>query len=256
MAEEYTVGRVAEIAGVTVRTLHHYDEIGLVRASGRTAAGYRFYEPSDIDRLHQVLTYRRLGFALDDIAALIDDPDIDAVGHLRRQRALLVERGERISAMVTAIDKELEARAMGMQLTPEEQLEVFGTDKVGGEWAAEAEQRWGETAAFRESQRRTASYTKEDWARLKDESDAALRSFADAMRGGVAADSAAGMALAEAHRDFLTRWFYDCDHQMHRNLAEMYVADERFSATFEVVAPGLAVYVRDAVVANATAHGA
>jgi DNA-binding transcriptional MerR regulator len=256
MAAEYTVGRVAEIAGVTVRTLHHYDEIGLVRASGRTNAGYRVYEPADIDRLHQVLTYRNLGFGLDEIASLVDDPDVDAVGHLRRQRGLLLERGERISAMVMAIDKELEARAMGMQLTPEEQLEVFGTDKVGGEWAEEAEARWGETDAFQESRRRTASYSKADWARLKDESDAGLRGFAAAMAQGVAAASDAGMALAEEHRQFLSRWFYDCGYEMHRNLAEMYVADERFTATFDTVAPGLAAYVRDAIVANATAHGA
>jgi DNA-binding transcriptional MerR regulator len=255
VAEDYTVGRVAEIAGVTVRTLHHYDEIGLVTASGRTAAGYRVYEPADIERLHQVLTYRALGFGLDEIAALIDNPAVDAAGHLRRQRGLLIERGDRIAAMVAAIDKELEARAMGMQLTPEEQLEVFGTDKVGGEWADEAQSRWGETDAFRESQRRAASYSKDDWARLKEESDAGLRDFAAAMASGVAPGSDAGMALAEAHRVFLSRWFYDCGYEMHRNLAEMYVADARFAATFDTVAPGLAAYVREAIVANATAHG-
>lgn len=254
MAEEYTVGRVAGLAGVTVRTLHHYDEIGLVVASGRTAAGYRVYEPPDVDRLARVLTYRGLGFALDEIAALLDDPAVDAVAHLRRQRELLVDRGERLSAMVAAIDKELEARAMGIQLSAEEQLEVFGTDKVGGEWATEAEQRWGDTDAFRESQRRAARYTKEDWARLKEESDAGLRGFAAAMSDGVAATGSAGRQLAEEHRAFLCRWFYDCDYDLHRNLAEMYVADERFTATFDAVAPGLAAYVHDAIVANAEAH--
>jgi hypothetical protein len=156
--------------------------------------------------------------------------------------------------MVAAIDKELEAKAMGMQLTPEEQLEVFGTDKVGGEWADEAEQRWGETDAFRESQRRTASYTKEDWERLKVESDEGLRAFADAMQQGVRADGPEGRVLAEQHREFLCRWFYDCDYEKHRGLADTYVADERFTATFDVVATGLAAYVRDATVANAEAH--
>jgi hypothetical protein len=142
-----------------------------------------------------------------------------------------------------------------MQLTPEEQREVFGTDKVGGEWADEAETRWGETAAFQESQRRAASFSKEDWARLKEDSDAGLRSFATAMSDGVPADSTAGMALAEQHREFLCRWFYECSHEMHRNLAEMYVSDERFTATFDAVAPGLAAYVHDAIVANAAVNG-
>jgi DNA-binding transcriptional MerR regulator len=256
MAKDYTVGRVAELAGVTVRTLHHYDEIGLVIPSGRTAAGYRVYEPPDIERLARVLTYRNLGFSLERVAELLDDPTADHTTHLRRQRQLLVERGERLAGMLAAIDKELEAKAMGMQLTPEEQLEVFGTDKVGGEWAEEAEQRWGETDAFRESQRRTASYTREDWERLKVESDDGLRGFADAMRAGVSAGGLEGRALAEQHREFLCRWFYDCGYELHRNLAEMYVADERFTATFDVVAPGLAAYVRDAIIANADAHQA
>jgi DNA-binding transcriptional MerR regulator len=254
MAQEYTVGRVAELAGVTVRTLHHYDEIGLIVPSGRTPAGYRVYEPADIERLTRALTYRSLGFSLDQIAELLDDPAADQVGHLRRQRQLLLERGEQLSAMVAAIDKELEAKAMGMQLTPEEQLEVFGTDKVGGEWADEAEQRWGETDAFRESQRRTASYTKEDWERLKVESDEGLRAFADAMQRGVRADGPEARTLAEQHREFLCRWFYDCGYEKHRGLADTYVADERFTATFDIVATGLAAYVRDAIVANAEAH--
>lgn len=247
---------MAELAGVTVRTLHHYDEIGLVAPSGRTDAGYRVYETADVERLSRVLTYRSLGFRLDQIATLLDDPAVDAIGHLRRQRELLVERGEHLADMVAAIDRELEAKAMGMQLSPEEQLDVFGTDKVGGEWAEEAEHRWGETDAFRESQRRTARYGKADWERLKVESDDGLRGFAEAMREGVPADSPKGHELAEAHRQFLCRWFYDCGYEMHRGLADMYVADERFTATFDVVAPGLAAYLRDAIIANADAHRA
>ncbi|MEV0843546.1 MerR family transcriptional regulator [Actinocatenispora sera] len=126
MAEHLTVGRVAELAGVSVRTLHHYDEIGLVRPSARTAAGYRAYLADDIERLREVLAYRRLGFGLREIADLVDDPAADAVGHLRRLRGLLLEQRDRAAAMVTAIDQELEARAMGIRTTPEDQLRVFG----------------------------------------------------------------------------------------------------------------------------------
>ena len=143
---------------------------------------------------------------------------------------------------------------MGMALTPEEQFEVFGTDKVGGEWAAEAEERWGDTDAWHESQRRAARYTKEDWAQMKSQSDAALRAYADAMTAGVPAASEQAMALAEDNRRFISRWFYDCSHTMQRNLAEMYIADDRFRATYDSVRPGLAQYVHDAIVANADAH--
>ena len=124
------MGRVAELAGVTVRTLHHYDEIGLVRPSARTAAGYRAYSAGDVERLREVLAYRRLGFGLREIADLVGDPSTDAVAHLRRLRGLLLEQRDRADAMVAAIDRELEARAKGIRMTPEEQLEMFGAAVV------------------------------------------------------------------------------------------------------------------------------
>ncbi|MCC9312427.1 MerR family transcriptional regulator [Kitasatospora sp. RB6PN24] len=126
MEEHLTVGRVAELAGVSVRTLHHYDEIGLVQPSARTPVGYRAYSADDVERLREVLAYRRLGFGLREIADLVDDPATDAVAHLHRLRGLLVAQRDSAAAMVTAIDRELEARTMGIRTTPEEQLKVFG----------------------------------------------------------------------------------------------------------------------------------
>jgi DNA-binding transcriptional MerR regulator len=137
--EHLTVGRVAELAGVTVRTLHHYDEIGLVQPSARTPAGYRAYSADDVERLRGVLAYRRLGFGLREIADLVGDPFVDAVAHLRRLRGLLLEQRDRADAMVAAIDKELAARAMGMRMTPEEQLGMFGArlyDEIGSDYTA------------------------------------------------------------------------------------------------------------------------
>ncbi|WP_426508665.1 MerR family transcriptional regulator [Dactylosporangium sp. McL0621] len=139
MEEHLTVGRVAELAGVTVRTLHHYDEIGLAQPSSRTAAGYRAYTSGDVERLREVLAYRRLGFGLREIAHLVDDPATDAVAHLRRLRGLLLDQRDRAAAMVTAIDRELEARAMGIRTTPEEQLQMFGAqlyDAIGSAYPA------------------------------------------------------------------------------------------------------------------------
>jgi DNA-binding transcriptional MerR regulator len=251
VTEHLTVGRLAELAGVTVRTLHHYDEIGLVRPSARTPGGYRVYAWSDAERLRQVLTYRRLGFGLSEIAVLVSDPAVDAVAHLRRQRELLVAQRTQTDAMVAAIDKELEARAMGINLTPEEQLEVFGTDKAGGEWADEAESRWGNTGAYQESQRRAARYAKGDWARIKAETDANIQAFATAMRSGVPADGATAMDAAEHHRRRISENFYECGYVMHKCLAEMYIADPRFTANYDNVEPGLAQYVHDAILANA-----
>jgi MerR family transcriptional regulator, thiopeptide resistance regulator len=246
----YSVGQVADLAGVTIRTLHHYDEIGLISPSGRSAAGYRIYEEPDLERLQQILFYRELGFALEEIAAIVDDPHTDAVDHLRRQRGLLTEKIERLQKMVAAIDHEMEARDMGIKLTLEERMKVFG-DFNPEDHAEEAERRWGGTDAYRQSQRRVSSYTKEDWLKIKAEHDEVAASLVALFESGAAPDSEEAMAAAEAHRRHISRWYYDCSHEIHRGLGEMYVSDERFRANYDLLAPGLSEFMRDATRANA-----
>ena len=156
--------------------------------------------------------------------------------------------------MVAAVEKEMEARQMGISLTPEERFEVFG-DWLPEEYAAEAEERWGDTEAWSQSQRRTAAMTKEDWLRVRAESDDVERRFTAALAAGVPADAAQAMDLAEEHRQQISRHFYDCSPEVHAGLGRMYVEDERFSAYYERIAPGLAQYVSTAVQANAARRG-
>ncbi len=250
----YSVGQVAGLAGVTIRTLHHYDEIGLLSPSGRSAVGYRIYEETDLERLQRILFYRELGFALEEIATIVDDPRTDVVGHLRRQRELLTERIKRLRAMVEVIDYEMEAQMMGIRLTPEERFEVFG-DFRPEDYAEEAEQRWGDTEAYRQSQRRVASYTKEDWQQIKAEEEEVRANLAAAFAAGLAPDSDEALAAAEAHRQHITRWFYDCSYDIHRGLTDMYVNDDRFRAHYDALAPGLAQFIREAAHANANRAG-
>ena len=246
----WTVGQVAERSGVTVRTLHHYDEIGLLRPSRRSASGYRLYTDEDLVRLQHVVVYRRLGFALEEVAVLLDDPEADVAAHLRRQRAAVMSRLDELGELVTAIDRALEAEMSGMQLTPEEQRELFG-EGFKEEYQEEARERWGDTEAWRQSQQRTSQYTKADWQAIKAEADGINARLVEALQAGEPADSSAAMEAAEAHRQHITRWFYDCPAEMHACISEMYVSDPRFAKTYEDMAPGLAQYVRDAVHANA-----
>ena len=249
-AGKYSVGRVANLSGVTIRTLHHYDEIGLLSPGGRSDAGYRVYEDADLERLQRILFYRELGFTLKEIATIIDDPNTDSMGHLRRQRGLLVERIERLSAMVDAIDYEMEAKTMDINLTPEERFEVFG-DFRPEDHAEEAERRWGETEAYKESNRRVSQYTKEDWLQLKAEAEEVQNRLAAAFEAGLAPDSEEAMAAAEAHRQHISRWFYECTYEIHRGLTDMYASDERFRSNYDTQTPGLASYIRAAAHANA-----
>ena len=256
-ARPLTVGRLARLSGVTVRTLHHYDETGLLRPSGRTDAGYRLYDADDVTRLQQILFYRELGFALDDVAELLDDPTVDPVDHLARQHRLLGERIARLEEMRAAVELNLEARQMSIELTPDEMLEVFGEEYARNHdaYQAEAEERWGGTDAWTQSRRRTSRYTADDWKAAMADQQAAAQRLVDALQAGLPADSEEAMDAAEAHRQQITRWFYDCTYEIHRGLGDMYVQDPRFTATYEDQAAGLAAYVRDAIHANADRNG-
>lgn len=247
---EHSVGQVAGYAGVTVRTLHHYDGIGLLSPGGRSHAGHRRYDDADLDRLQQILFYRELGFPLDEIAALLDDPDADPQEHLRRQHALLSHRIAELQRMATAVETAMEARKMGINLTPEEKFEVFG-DKDPESHAEEAERRWGGSDTYAESQRRAARYTKEDWQRMKAEVASWGERYDALMEDGEPAAGERAMDLAEEHRLHITTWFYDCTTEIHRGLGEMYVADPQFKAFYDSMRPGLAEHLRDAIDANA-----
>ncbi|MFI2372440.1 MerR family transcriptional regulator [Streptomyces sp. NPDC018833] len=246
----HSVGEVARFAGVTVRTLHHYDEIGLLSPGGRSHAGHRRYDDADLDRLQQILFYRELGFPLDEVAALLDDPNADPQAHLRRQHELLTARITRLREMAAAVERAMEARKMGIDLTPEEKFEVFG-DFDPDQYQEEVEERWGGTDAYAESRRRSASYTKEDWLRIQRESDEITRRFVALMEAGAAADSGEAMDVAEEHRRWISRNHYECTYEIHTCLGEMYVADERFTHNIDKAKPGLAVYERQAILANA-----
>ncbi|WP_447038209.1 MerR family transcriptional regulator [Streptomyces sp. DSM 118878] len=250
----YSVGQVAGFTGVTVRTLHHYDEIGLLVPGGRSHAGHRRYSDGDLDRLQQILFYRELGFPLDQVAALLDDPDADPRAHLRRQHELLTARIARLEEMAAAVERAMEAKKMGINLTPEERFEVFG-DTDPEQYADEVRERWGDTEGYREAQRRSASYTKDDWKRINEEFSALHARVGDLLAQGFAADSREAMDGAEDHRLFICRYHYECSHETHTCLGEMYVADERFTAFYEAIRPGLAVYMRDAIRANAARNG-
>jgi len=244
-----TVSRAARLAGVSVRTLHHYDEIGLLRPSARNASGYRFYGQSDLQRLQQILFFKELGFPLEEIQRLLADPGFDLRAALQMQRQILREKSARMQQLLVAVDRALEALDRGQTMTKEEMFEVFGDDPSRHE--AEAEQRWGDTEAHRESRRRTAGYGKQDWARMKEEADGIYKKLAAAAEAGLAPGDLASMDAAEEHRLHIERWFYPCPRAMHRALGEMYVGDPRFTGFFERIRPGLAAFARDAFRANA-----
>ncbi len=243
----FTVGELAKLTGVTVRTLHHYDELGLVCPSQRTAAGYRLYEDVDVLRLHEVLLLRELGMPLEEIASAIDSKE-DREGVLRRHREVLHAKRARLDAMIAALEKRLSS-TKGDAMSAEDVKQLFdGFDP--GQYQEEAKERWGETAEYQESKRRTRAYKKEDWARYKQEAKAIDDELIALMRAGKPVTDTAVQAGVEKHRLLIDRWFYPCSQELHRSLAAMYVADPRFTANLDANAPGYAQFLSEAILAK------
>jgi DNA-binding transcriptional MerR regulator len=250
----HSVGQVAAFAGVTVRTLHHYDKAGLLSPGDRSPAGYRLYSDADLVRLQQILFYRELGFSLDEIAEILTDPQANALEHLQARQRRLEEEIARLQRLAEVAQRAIEVQRTGVPLTPEERFEVFGEITFDLSYATEAELKWAHSAGQREAMERADAHTKEDWRRLMDEAAAWRAELLTAFDQGEPSDGERAMDLAEEHRLHISRWFTSCPFDMHQRIADDFAADPR---AFALVVPpsqqrpGLAAYLRKAVHANA-----
>ena len=249
----YQVKDVVRLAGISVRTLHHYDSIGLLVPGARTAAGYRLYTDSDLLRLQQILIGRELGLALEEIRRSLDDPHFDWKAALLDQRERLRERARQAEAMIRAIDAAL-AAVDGSQKKGEMKMEDLFDGFNPSQYAEDARRQWGKSEAFAESEKRTRRYTPDDWKALKAEQAALYSDAYSALKAGKAPSDAAVMDIAERHRMSIDRWFYPCSCAMHRGLASMYESDDRFRQSIDKHGEGLTSFLAEAIRANAARH--
>lgn len=235
------------MAGVSIRTLHYYEEIGLLVPTGRTDAGYRLYTDDDLLRLQQILIGRELGLPLEQIRRLLYDLAFNRREALLVQKKQLQQRAKRTAAMIAAVDAALDV----LQSGGEEMERIFqGCDPA--KYDAEAQERWGDTDAYKEAARRTKRYTKEDSALHRAEQEAIYRDAAELMKAGQNPSEPAAVAVAERHRLLIDRWFYPCSPETHHGLASLYESDPRFAAGMDAHATGLTAFLVAAIRANAS----
>ena len=237
----YSIGEAARRAGVSVRTLRHYDQIGLLRPSRVTQAGYRVYDEDALLRLEQILFFRELGFPLGEIGRLMQNPAYDAREAMRRQRALLLAQRRRLDAMIGRLDRAMQGQGPA-------ELEVFSMKEIEAmkaQYAEEARTRWGDTQAYAQSQAREAGYGKADWQRIQAGMDDLLRAFAQA-RDWPAQDARV-QALVGQWQAYITDNFYACTDEILSGLGRMYVADERFTRHMDRFGEGTAACVARAI---------
>ena len=242
-ASAYTVRQLANMAGVSVRTLHHYDHIGLLKPSARTAAGYRLYGTEDLLRLQQILLYRELGLPLAEVRRILDDPGFDPVQALAQHRRTLELHAERLAHLLHTIDRTIaRLTEVDMSLTDEELYEGLPKETVD-RWKREVNEQY-DPKLVAESNRRVRGMSKDQWNSVKAEGDAISRRMAELM-GRPAADPEVQTTIARQHA-----WienFYPCSAEMFVGLGQLYTDNPEFRANYDKYRPGLADFMRDAM---------
>lgn len=246
----YTINKIAGLAGITLKTLRHYDKLGLLVPSGRSDAGYRLYSDEDVEKLQQILFFRELDFPLVRIKEIMDNPDYDRQRALEMQIEFLEERAKRYRSLSTLAKKTLKKLKGDEKMKNDEMFEGFDYDKIvehEKKYEAEVKERWGETDAYKISKQRTDKYTKEDWERINNEIGANFEMLLRCFRENVPAESEEMMAVCDGFRNHITKNFYPCTLEIYSNLGNMYVMDERFTAYYDKYEVGLAKYYNDAI---------
>lgn len=213
-----SVSEMAKLCGVSVRTLHYYDQIGLLHPETTADSGYRWYGAAEVERMQQILFFRELDFSLREIAVILSDPHYDRRQALRDQKELLTRKRDRLDGLISALEAQLKGETRM-------EFEKFDTANID-RYAAEVKERWGGTDAYRESQERTAKYTRADFDAQQKEADAIFARFAALRSTSPAAPEV--QALVREWQDFITDHYYTCTKEILAGLGQMYTADERF----------------------------
>ncbi|MEM6463269.1 MAG: MerR family transcriptional regulator [Pseudomonadota bacterium] len=249
----YSVGQLAAKSGVSVRTLHHYDNIGLLHPATRAANSRRVYDRDSVLRLQQILTYRTLGFPLDQIGAILDDPSYDRRSALLAQRKAVQSQIARNEALLRGIDEALalieKATKRSMDMTT-----LFGGFDPG-KFEEEAQRRWGDTDAWKISKQRTGDYSEQEWSEYNAANRAICERFAAFAECGLEPESPEVLKQVEAYRALIDHWFYPCQAAQMSGLADLYEGDARFRDSFDSFGPGTSALVIAAFRAFSNAKG-
>jgi len=241
----YSIGALSRRSGVSIRTLRHYDAIGLLRPSTIAASGYRYYDDAAVERLWQILFYRELGFPLREIAAILASPGFDRTRALEEHRTLLTQKRAHIDGLIALVEQTLHQTEKGETIMEFKPFDTSEIDALRDQYAEEAKARWGHTEAYRESTRRTAGYTKEDLARIQAEAGELFAAFAALV--GTEPSDARVQALVGRWQAHISASYYACTDEILAGLGQMYVADERFTESLDQFGAGTARLMSEAI---------
>lgn len=250
----YQVKEVAQLAGVSARTLHHYDRIGLLKPASLSPAGYRLYTNENLEKLQQILFFKELGLTLQEIKEILARPDFNRAETLKHHRELLFKKKKRIEAMINTVEKTIGSLEGGILMNKSDMFNGFDKSEIEAhqrKYATEARQKYGEEMVEKVEER-TSSYSSQDWNDIQSETEAIFKKIAFLKDKG-AADPQVQQEV-EKWRQLITDHFYDCTAEIFRGLGDLYVDDKRFTKNIDKYGEGLAVFLREAIIIYCNNH--
>lgn len=245
---EYTVQKLAKLAGVSTRTLRYYDEIGILKPARINSSGYRIYGPQEVDRLQQILFYRELGVSLENIKNIMTDPSFDRTNALKEHRDKLLAKRTQLDQLIANVDKTIQVTEGRITMSDKEKFEGFKQKMIDDnekKYGAEIRAKYGDKTVDQSNQK-IKGLTEEQYAEMEKLGEEVLVTLKEAMATGNPASDLA-QKTAELHRKWLSYTWASYRKEAHAGLAQMYVDDERFAAYYDKVQPGAAEFLRDAI---------
>lgn len=247
---EYTVNKLAQISGISTRTLRYYDSIGLLRPARVSSNGYRIYGQNEVDKLQQILFYREMGVTLDEIKAILDAPGFDKKKALQSHLTELMQKKDRLEMLILNVGKTIDSMKGGIIMSDKEKFEGFKqklVDENEKSYGGEIRGKFGDTV-IDASNAKLKGMTQAQYDAAQALSAQINENLVAAMQNGDPACDAAQKAC-ELHKEWLCLFWPDgmYNKQTHKGLGEMYAADERFKAYYDKIAPGAAEFLRDAL---------
>ncbi|MFD1708883.1 MerR family transcriptional regulator [Siminovitchia sediminis] len=236
------VKEVAKLTGISIRTLHHYDDIGLLSPKRKNGSGYREYSDGDLETLQQILFFKELGFPLKKIKDVLNSPSFDRREALKLQKKMLLEKRARLDRMIGLIDQTIQHAEGEIQMTNKEKFEGF--DFSHNPYEQEARERWGDQA-FDQSNAKLAGMSEDQQKALGVEMNGIYRTLADLRHGSSASEES--QSAIKAWYDFLNTHFGTYSLDAFKGLGQMYVADERFTKNIDRFGEGLAQFMSEAM---------
>ena len=235
------ISEVAKLTGITVRTLHYYDEIGLLKPSEITEAGYRLYSREDLEILQQILFFRELDFPLSQINEIMNNPNYDKEEALKKQKELLIQQRQRIEGLIKLIEKRIE----GDNNMSFKEFDMNEIEENKKKYAKEVKERWGTSKAYEESEKKTSSYNKEKWGDINQETSEIFKGFAELRNSDPGSEEV--QELVRRWQKYITDNFYTCTNEILSGLGLMYVEDERFKENLDKNGEGTAKLMAEAI---------